>query len=296
MRVLPQIVSCSGGRTSGYLTWLKLQEKKATGADIRFVFMDTGAEHPKTYEFLRNIVKNWGVALVCLRFDLNPEMGKRNLPKVVSVDDIGPDLQPWRDVLYKYGPPGIGRAWCTSRMKQEVCEYWATETFGKGGWVTWLGIRADEPKRLTSRSGISYLADISDFEKEDVLRWWGAQTFDLGIPEWLGNCVFCFKKSVTKVAMAAKDEPKLAEEFCRLLEEPSVRDTPTRNGTVLDLRGYRGRQSLRDIITMFRDVDRDDLERRLKSSKRFDTGSCSESCEIYNDDVADGEDPASGLV
>lgn len=345
MNVLPQIISCSGGRTSGYLTWLKLLEQKEKGISAHFVFMDTGAEHPKTYEFLRNIETEWCLGLTCLRFDVNPEMGKRNPPKVVPVREIGPDLQPWRDMLSKYGPPGLGRAWCTARMKQECCTSWANITFGKGGWETWLGIRADEPARyfdtntwatlraqgldwldaaeLLRDSGavrigekaaalvekckarnrernVRFLAEISDFGKQDVLDWWEGQSFDLEIPEWLGNCVFCFKKSVTKVAMAAKDEPELAEQFCKLLEEDTVRSEPTRNGTILDLNGYRGNQSLRGIITMFQDVGRDELLGRLKSSRRFDTGSCTESCEVYNEDSAgiplEEDDPAFGLV
>ena len=43
------IVSFSGGRTSAYLCSLI----KKSHPDAVFVFMDTGAEHPKTYRFIR---------------------------------------------------------------------------------------------------------------------------------------------------------------------------------------------------------------------------------------------------
>ena len=49
------VVSFSGGRTSAYLVWLT----KNLGMNAKYVFMDTGAEHPKTYEFVRNVSRNF---------------------------------------------------------------------------------------------------------------------------------------------------------------------------------------------------------------------------------------------
>ena len=77
------VVSFSGGRTSAYLVHLMEQRRRA-GEDVRYVFMDTGAEHPGTYKFIREVVSNWGIDLICLRVDVNPELGKgirRQLPR-----------------------------------------------------------------------------------------------------------------------------------------------------------------------------------------------------------------------
>lgn len=41
-----QIISFSGGRTSAYLCYLL----KQMGVDVDVIFMDTGAEHPSTYD------------------------------------------------------------------------------------------------------------------------------------------------------------------------------------------------------------------------------------------------------
>ena len=39
--------------------------------------------------------------------------------------------------------------------------------------ITKLGAyRVDEERRLKSKEGIKYLADISDFDKQDVLDFW----------------------------------------------------------------------------------------------------------------------------
>ncbi|AUR93167.1 phosphoadenosine phosphosulfate reductase family protein [Vibrio phage 1.184.A._10N.286.49.A5] len=41
------VVSFSGGRTSAYLVHLMEQKRKLEGWDVRYLFMDTGAEHPR---------------------------------------------------------------------------------------------------------------------------------------------------------------------------------------------------------------------------------------------------------
>ena len=167
------------------------QRRALEGLDVEYVFMDTGAEHPETYKFVRNIVKHWGINLTCLRAVVHPKRGVGITYKRVSIDDLCADLQPWWDVLAKYGTPyNPGGAFCTRAMKLDPFYKYCDESFGKGNYTTWLGIRCDEPKRLTPKQGVEYLATISDFDKQDVLEWWSGQDFDLQIPEWLGNCVF----------------------------------------------------------------------------------------------------------
>ena len=269
------VVSFSGGRTSAYLVHLM----KQMNPEAKYIFMDTGAEHPKTYEFVRNVVKNFDIDLVCLRVDINQELGKANGYRVVSLDEIGPDLQPWRDMLKKYGTPyNPGGAFCTDRMKLVPFTKYCKEHFGKD-YVTWLGIREDEPRRLKPKDGFRFLSEISDFDKRDVLDWWSEQTFDLGIDEWLGNCVFCIKKAANKVALAAKDEPEMAKDFCSILDCDDVRIVDGRKTPSLTM--YRGHQSLEQIIATFRDIDRDEIAGSLRKAKRIETGSCSESCEIF---------------
>ncbi|WP_272536947.1 phosphoadenosine phosphosulfate reductase family protein [Providencia sp. PROV206] len=213
--------SFSGGRTSAFMVHLLERKAAKENLTIKHVFMDTGAEHPKTYEFIRNVAKHWNIDLVCLRLVIDPELGKANTYKVISVDEIGHDLQPWIDACSKYGTPYVHGAFCTRTMKTEVFTRYCKETFGE--YHTWLGIRADEPKRLKEREGVSYLADISDVEKQDILDWWAEQPFDLDLPEHLGNCVFCVKKGINKIALATRDEPELAQQFLNVITDKSVR-------------------------------------------------------------------------
>ena len=267
------VVSFSGGRTSAYLVHL-MEQRRLAGEDVHYVYMDTGAEHPKTYEFIRNVVKKWGINLHCLRVIPNPELGKASGYEELSVDDIGPDLIPWKRMLNKYGHPYVGGAFCTDRMKTVPFTKYCQERFGRGNYHTWLGIRTDEKSRLKPTNGFSYLADISDFEKQDVLDWWGKQPFDLGIHEHLGNCVFCIKKSMQKVALATMDEPELAAQFADILEK----EIRTGREPVM----YRGNNTLKSLIALFSDISREELASRMTSMRQYDTGSCSESCEAFS--------------
>jgi len=271
------VVSFSGGRTSAYLVHLMEFYRLFMGADVHYVFMDTGAEHPKTYEFIKQIVAEWKLPLRCIRTKVNPKMGKGCGYREVSVDDIGPDLEPWKEMLVKYGSPAVSMPYCTARMKTDPYNAFCKEHFGDH--ITWLGLRVDEPKRLKKKEGIRFLAELSDFDKEDVLDWWKQQPFDLQIKEHLGNCVFCIKKSELKLALAEREEPELCKEFIALTEGPMVRSEGRKFN---HHRMYRKDRHLSDIIVMFSDASDDDIKGRLRHMRYEDTGSCSESCEVFN--------------
>lgn len=268
-----QVISFSGGRTSAFMTLEVLNIHPY--AEV--VFMDTGAEHPKTYEFIRRFSKEFAVNITCLR--CVPPEKYRGVPsyEVIPIDDIRCDLEGWRRMLVKYGSPYIGGAFCTDRMKLVPFTKYCNDKFGKDNYHRWIGIRADEPRRLTRKEGYSYLADINDAEKGDIIEFWRKQKFDLEIEEHLGNCVFCIKKSELKLAAACKDEPELAREFVSVIDEFDKKESH---------KMYRGKRELGDIIAMFSGESSVDVKSRLRSTRSFDTGSCSESCEIFANEVS----------
>jgi len=268
------VVSFSGGRTSAYMCKLI----KKLHHDAVFVFMDTGAEHPATYQFVRKCNEYFDLNLVCLRVVMNPILGKGNSYQIISIDEIGHDLQPWRDMSLKYGLPYKGGEFCTDRMKTTPCKKYLDDTYGAGNYHIWLGMRIDEPRRTKPREGFSYLADISEFEKQDILDWWAKMPFDLQIKEHLGNCVFCIKKGINKVALAAKDEPELASKFIKMINMDDVRIVESR--TTPSNAMYRQNMSLESIIDLYGEMPRDKLAKTIRST--FETGSCSESCEAFS--------------
>ena len=296
---MKQVISFSGGRTSAYLVYLMEQKRVNDDWDVEYVFMDTSAEHPKTYDFIRKCVEHFGIELTCLQADFNQPIGEGHTYKIVSIYDLkhDPVNGVYGQMMRKYGVPTIASSWCTSRMKEETHDKYCNDKYGKGNYITWLGMRADEPRRvkLPNNRGIRYLAELSDFEKIDVLRWWKDMPFDLEIGEHLGNCVFCFKKSIGKVALAAIDEPQLLREWQKSIENASDRlNQPIQKETgglfnetytqhIEKGVMYRGKNTVETIIAKFSLFDRDEIHETLKSMKRYESDSCSESCEAFGD-------------
>jgi len=332
---MKKVVSFSGGRTSAYLC--KVMINKFGRDNVDFIFMDTGAEHPKTYEFVRKVNDEFGLNLVCLRGDFSRPLGGGVYYNVVDINDIKQDLKPFQQMTSKYGVPYTGGMFCTDRMKLKPFKKYCDDVYGKKNYETWLGIRFDEPSRIwgdnkkkalsafkqLSISGMSNyqmsdmyaaiysgLASINDFnisdlakelcttrllnlekdklfymsaieitDKQDVLNYWSKMPFDLGIDEWLGNCVFCPKKSNLKLAAAQRDEPKHYHDFISLLISDSVRvDDNTGHYSKM----YRGKQSLQSLIAAFDGSTGKEIKARIRGSKMIETNSCSESCEVFN--------------
>lgn len=325
-----KVVSFSGGRTSAYLCALMIEEFGRENVD--FIFMDTGAEHPKTYEFIRKVNDEFNLNLVCLRGDFNQPLGCGVDYKVVGINDITPDLKPFSQMMAKYGVPYIGGMFCTDRMKLKPFKKYCDEKYGKGNYETWLGIRSDEPGRLfnpylasklkdrgfpqflfedilrwandgnmlsrlrisnhgiddilcdlkaaAKKAKVRYFAELFEIEKQDVLDFWQDMDFDLGIPEQLGNCVLCPKKSNLKLAAAQRDEPELYVGWLDMLYSNSVRvDNKTGHWSKM----YRGSQSLEQLIATFDGSTGQEIKARIRGAKMQDTSSCSESCEVFND-------------
>jgi|GEM_PF-4463317 len=61
-----------------------------------------------------------------------------------------------------------------------------------------------------------------------------------------------------------------------LTEGPTVRTGGRKHN---HKRMYRERLHMSDVVEAFKDHNRDELYKALRSSKRYESGSCSESCE-----------------
>ncbi|GKV93538.1 hypothetical protein PEC301645_09850 [Pectobacterium carotovorum subsp. carotovorum] len=345
---LINVVSCSGGRTSGYLSNMMETHAFYRNEKVVHAFMDTGLEHPGTYDFIRNIINEWEIPIALIRVVYNPQHGKASTYRLINQDELIPDMEAWIGMLEKYGTPFIGGARCTDRMKQAPYQHYCKDHFGRKKYNTWLGIRFDEPARLWgdknyesldgegyARDEIStifinaiskvresdavgyaylrgdngfhedladrlfkhlkskvnenlyYLAEVSEYTKSDIISWWAAQSFDLEIDEHLGNCVFCIKKSLPKIALAAMDEPQLAKDYWSALTSDQVRIEENRIGRHLQM--YRKKNTFLGVIGMFSMYERDELAGRLRSGRNYDSGSCSESCEPFTCTIDEGE-------
>jgi len=299
------VVNFSGGRTSAYLVYLIEQMRKSGEwhGSVEYIFNETNAEHPKTYKFIKKCVEYFGIELTCVRGDFNQPVGQGSTYDIITVDELRFDMKngSFAQLIRKYGLPTVMGAWCTSRMKEETHDKYCNDKYGKGNYVTWLGIRADEPARLKigKRPDLRYMAEITDFEKDDVLDFWQGMPFDLEIQEHLGNCVFCIKKSINKLALAARDEPELAMEWMRAIENATDRLNQPKEKDYGGLfpekyiqhvqKGvmYRNHNSMESIIAKFALHSRDEIYDTIRSMKRKESGGCTESCEAFAADQID---------
>jgi hypothetical protein len=144
----------------------------------------------------------------------------------------------------------------------------------------WIAANAKEALALRRQAlesvKIKYLCEFSDFSKPDVNDFWSGMLFDLEIEDHLGNCVFCMKKSIGKIALAQRDEPELESQFNQMIQAGSGR---LNTGEIKKGVMYRGLNSLESIKIIYQDASREEIKNSLKSMK--DNSACSESCEAF---------------
>lgn len=294
---MKHIVSFSGGRTSAYLVHLMEQKRINEGLEVEYVFADTGAEHPKTYEFIESVVKHFDIKLHVIKPIVSSEFGVGIRYIATDIESMGWDLSVMKKMVSVYGNFTINRPNCTSKIKSETCDRFVRDEFGKENCYRWFGIRVDEPRRLkflnanddlfdgkkANPNNVKYLAEISDFEKSDILEFWSEMPFDLEIPEHLGNCVFCIKKSSKKIALAQRDEPELFAEWNDVVTGDHVRLMGADKFGTGHI--YRGWLTPTKLISQFSDHSDDELRDLVYRGKNEDIGECSESCEAFSDQI-----------
>ena len=111
-------VNVSGGRTSAYMAWW-MKENLSNVFDMQFVFANTGQEHEDTLRFLADVDKKFGLGLVCLEAVVHSER-KGTTHKIVPIDQLSRNGEPYRDVCSKYGVANVSFPHCTREMKANV--------------------------------------------------------------------------------------------------------------------------------------------------------------------------------
>lgn len=233
---MKKVVSFSGGRTSAYLC--KVMIEKFGRDNVDFIYMDTGAEHPKTYEFIKNVDHEFGLDLVCLRGNFDSPLGVGATFEVVDVESIGCDLLPFASYANKYGTPTVTGASCTSRMKEETHDRYCNVVY------------PDKP-------------NLVKYNKKK------------------GKHVFSqFKKQYETWIGIRADEPELCANFLSLIDNANDRKDLVKKPPKEIM--YRSKQSLISVIDAYKDLTRAEIAQTIRGMRSMDTGSCSESCEVFS--------------
>lgn len=280
MKDLMQI-SFSGGRTSGYMTKMLL-DNYSDKYDFIVTFANTGMEHEKTLEFVNNCDRYFGFNTVWLEADVIHGERKGTSHKIVTFETASRNGEPFEEVIKKYGIPNMSNPHCTRELKlAPMRSYLKSLGYDHREIPTAIGIRNDETRRISKNAeanNIVYpLIDIWPTDKQDVLDWWEDQEFDLGIQEWDGNCKGCHKKSFKKIFNQIDSDPSIIEWYIKMENLYSASGTNKDK----DFRRvfFRGHTSAAQLKEMY-------LEDRQTGSTKvsqdyYKDGGCSESCEVY---------------
>ncbi len=281
------VISFSGGRTSGYLT-KRLLEEKNKWKDVIVIFANTGQEHEKTLEFINNCDKKFGFNTVWIEAIAHPGERKTSTAKIVDYKTASIDGRPFEDIIAKYGIPWSKAGHCTRELKEQPIKNYLRELgLDKTNRVMAIGIRADESHRkskVAEENNFIYPLIDWDIDKEDVLSWWEDQDFDLEIPEHMGNCVWCWKKSYIKLVTVMREKPE-AFDFPERMEKlhgrtGNIAQKVLNNGVLKgqkSIKFFRGFKTVEDIRKMA--AEKDDVfidEHFMRIS-----GGCSEECQPF---------------
>jgi len=240
----PALISFSGGRTSGFMLWQILQAYEGKlPDDIHVVFANTGKECNETLDFVRDCEEKWSIPIIWLELDVDYTKPKEKMIfyKQVNYKNASRQGEPFtkliehwntqRDVsesnkeFQKKGMsilPNPRARFCTDYLKIRALQDFAKKK-GYKQWTNTLGLRYDEPKRVSSQKKYQTKNRMSQMPmydakhtREDVHNFWIKQNFDLALPiingeSPHGNCDLCFLKSHNKIQSLVKENPSKAK-------------------------------------------------------------------------------------
>lgn len=272
-------VSFSGGKTSAYMCkWIK---ENRPDLNCVFVFANTGQEHPETYRFIEKVNKWLGLNLICVEYSGSK---KGRIYDLRSIDTLTKDGSLFEKMVKNYGIPSMKYAHCTRELKERPMHAFIKTVF-YSGYYTAIGIRSDEIDRISSKyeeKKFWYPLAFANINKNMVNEFWENHDFTLNIPEHLGNCVWCWKKSFNKLSKVMAEMPD-AFNVPKHLEQKYERNeiiSQARYGEIQTF--FRGRKSVADL-------EREFEESRLEKLAQLDMfnnyeNSCAESCEPWKEE------------
>lgn len=216
----PTCISFSGGRTSAYMLWRVLQSNDGLPREAVVCFANTGKEDEATLAFVQECSGRWGVPITWLEYLDNAAVG------VTDFEGAARKGEPFEAVIAQRGgvlPNRVAR-FCSSELKTRTMHRFLRSQ-GWTEWDTFIGIRADEPRRVakfranphpeTKSEEVHMPLAIAGVGAHAVAAFWRSQPFDLGLPNidgktMHGNCDLCYLKPADQVLSLIAEKPARA--------------------------------------------------------------------------------------
>ena len=259
----------------------KLIEEYSGKYEMVSVFANTGCEHEKTLEFVREASLAFGIKTVWIEAVINEGRSGTGY-KVVDFESASRDGEPFKAMCAKYGLPNQSYPHCTRELKLQPIDAYL-KSIGFEDCYRAVGIRTDEDRRRAKsaeKQKVVYpLLDWFPSDNEDVDLFWEEQDFDLELPPRLGNCVWCWKKSDTKHYANILDDADsfysvplfLDQNYAMCGKGSDIRD----KGARVMFRKYRNTHAMIREAAMF---EFSELEKNPSTNS---ASGCTEACEAY---------------
>ena len=218
----PTCISFSGGRTSAYMLWRVLQAHgMSLPQDAVVCFANTGKEDEATLRFVQDCSEHWGIDITWLEY-------QQAEPRFMAVnyETANRHGKPFEEIIAQRGgilPNRVAR-FCSSELKTRTMHRYL-KAQGWDEWDTFIGIRADEPRRVAKFRANPKpegkheevwlpLAQIG-VSSHDVAAFWMSQPFDLELPNiqgktMHGNCDLCYLKPASQLLSLIQEKPERA--------------------------------------------------------------------------------------
>jgi len=270
-------ISFSGGKTSAFMAWWC---KRNMPHNLQFVFANTGAEHEETLRFVDRCDKAFGLDLVWVEAEVDPEHGKGTRHRIVSFETASRNGEPFEAVIQKYGIPNMDYPHCTRELKLAPINSYLKEQWGSD-YVTAIGIRVDEIDRMSAdaeaRRLIYPLVSMIPTDKAAVNRFWESHPLALKLDPLMGNCVWCWKKTLRKHLTIIDQHPEVYDFPERM--ERLYPDAGAGDASRVFFRQHRSVRDLREMAKKPFSRWMEEYNYDLFSEMDMPAG-CSESCEI----------------
>lgn len=209
----PALISFSGGRTSGFMLYKILEAYSfSLPDDIYITFANTGKEREETLVFVNECAKQWKVNIIWLEW-------QKAIPyyKKVDFETANRQGKPFADLIdYKGSLPNLFVRFCTGDLKIKPIVNLLKREYNLNTWSMVLGIRYDEPKRVSNMRSKNLDWDVTfplydaKITKRQVMGFWSKQPFDLQLKPYQSNCELCFLKGEKQKLRIIEENPESA--------------------------------------------------------------------------------------
>jgi len=192
-------------------------------AEAIVCFANTGKEDEATLRFVQDCSEHWNVPINWLEYEV---VDGEHSVKAVDFKTASRNGEPYDALIARFNPtlPNGRSRYCSDYLKTRTSHKFL-RSIGWDEWESFIGIRADEPKRVAKfranpnpkgKYETVFMPLVpSGVTSKQVGNFWKAQDFDLGLPNMNGktmhgNCDLCMLKPKAQILSLIKEKPERA--------------------------------------------------------------------------------------